>query len=295
MNNFSLIFNKWFKGWNYAYNGRLWLLWKDSLHVNVVATTDQCITATISTSLGNFWFSGVYRFNTGVERRDLWTHFSGLQIPADASWILAGDFNVIADVVESEPLCFSSSHRTDIIEFNEVCRSLSLFDHWFFGSTFTWFNNHDEGFIFRKLDRVLINSNWLETFPKSTVEFLAPKVSDHCLGVINLCKDVFSPPKPFRFFNFWTKHAGFLKLVKSIWECSVDGSSMVILFEKLKRLKSILKDFNQNNFSNISLRVIENRKELAKIQEEVLKVTTNEKIDEMKLLSADLHILLIDE
>lgn len=113
--------------------------------------------------------------------------------------------------------------------------------------------------------------------------------------MINLCNDVFSPPKPYRFFNIWTKHAGILVLVKSSWEVPIKGSSMVILFEKLKRLKPILKEFNQNNFDNISKIVAKKRKELASVQNEVLRSVSIELVYKMKKLSIVLNKLMLDE
>ena len=79
---------------------------------------------------------------------------------------------------------------------------LSVMDHASSGPFFTWSNKHHDGFLTRKLDRVFINGNWIAKIPHSTVEFLAPKVSDHCPALIMMNQDIASPPKPFKFFNF---------------------------------------------------------------------------------------------
>ena len=130
---------------------------------------------------------------------------------------------------------------TEMKEFTDTLIKLSVHDHRFTGPLYTWSNHQPEGPLVRKLDTVLINDNWLPRFGHSMVEFLAPEVSDHCLALIMLQQVSDSPPKPFRFFNFWTKHAQFLKLVEDSWVKPCSGDPMKILHEKLKRMKQELK------------------------------------------------------
>ena len=93
----------------------------------------------------------------------------------------------------------------------------------------------------KKLDRVMINDNWLLNFSHSTVDFLAPDVFDHSAAYIQLDTIPFSPLKPFKFFNFWIKHEKFLLAVAESWNEPIRGNSMVMLHKKLKRLKICLK------------------------------------------------------
>ena len=116
--------------------------------------------------------------------------------------MMAGDFNVIADPVESSNSADTFVTNTDIREFMDCCIRLSMFDHVSTGPTFTWTNKHLDGFITKKLDRVLINDAWLAQFTHSTMEFLALEVSDHCPSLIQLEEVIHFPPRPFKFFNF---------------------------------------------------------------------------------------------
>ena len=102
----------------------------------------------------------------------------------------------------------------NVKEFTECIQELEVFDHFYTGPLFTWSNHQGETFLAKKLDRVLINANWLITFPHSKVDFLTPEVSDHCLAFVQVDQAPYSPPKPFKFFNFWTKHHEFHKLLK---------------------------------------------------------------------------------
>ena len=97
-NKIKEIVNKQFQGWrlfhNYskAYNGRIWLLWKGSVDVNLLDVTDQSITCKIHMDSHNFFFSAIYGSNDGIERRKLWDHLIFLHSSIYAEpWILTGD------------------------------------------------------------------------------------------------------------------------------------------------------------------------------------------------------------
>ena len=62
-------------------------------------------------------------------------------------------------------------------------------------------------------------------------------------------------PSPFRFENMWLKVEGFKDLLKSWWEGdNFSGSSSFILVEKLKVLKSKLKEWNKDIFGKVEYR-----------------------------------------
>ena len=102
------IVDKQFHGWklyhNYseALNGRIWLLWKDQVQGDLVAITNQSIKCCIIDNTKKFYLSAIYGSNDGVSRRDLWNHLQVLNNSlAEESWMFAGDFNVIAHIIES--------------------------------------------------------------------------------------------------------------------------------------------------------------------------------------------------
>ena len=170
---------------------------------------------------------------------------------------------------------------------------ISVFDHAFSSPLFTWSNRQLDGFLARKLDRVLINGNWLPCFAQSQVEFLPPEISDHCPALIQLQQDNYSPPKPFKFFNYWTKHGKFLEIVEQSWNEAVLGDPMSRLHQKMKRLKAKLKEFNQDEFGNVTHKVTEKRKNLADIQTLVLNNPLDKNLIEMEgKLSLELNALL---
>lgn len=88
---------------------------------------------------------------------------------------------------------------------------------------------------YRKLDCVLTNSHWLESFPFSAVRFLHPGRSDHCPAVVSLGEERRHRCAPFKFFNFY-----------------VDQFQLAF---KLKLIKKELKKINRRPLADVSIAV----------------------------------------
>ncbi|XP_038991893.1 uncharacterized protein LOC120115197 [Hibiscus syriacus] len=163
---------------------------------------------------------------------------------------------------------------TDMKDLLEVVQDLLLQDHPFFGPSFTWSNKQKDAFLARKLDRVLINSHWANSFNKSFIEFFAPGPSDHCMTLVWLNKEAHTNrPKPFKFFNFWSNHHSFLDEVRLSWQQPIHGNPIQAFFLKLKRLKPCLQALSKNSYNNLSARVKLKKTELEQVQISTLKGT----------------------
>ena len=87
--------------YSYASNGRIWLIWKSGIQVQLIGISDQSVTCRIQNSQV-FCFNGIYSCNEGITRRRLWNHLTSLHsIISEKHWILSGDFNIIAKPLES--------------------------------------------------------------------------------------------------------------------------------------------------------------------------------------------------
>lgn len=130
---------------------------------------------------------------------------------------------------------------------------LGIFDLRFRGNYHTWTNKRPRCPITEKLDRLLVNNTWIVDFPDSVATFSAPGFSDHSHCILDLaCPLPCAGTKPFRFFNFLTKHNSFSKTVEVAWAINeVMDSSLSSFCLKLKSLKRCLKTLNKENFSNI--------------------------------------------
>lgn len=74
---------------------------------------------------------------------------------------------------------------------------------------------------------------------------------------------------PFHFFNYWADHPNFLSLVREVWKEEIPGSPIFQLCSKLKRLKSKLKELNDQNYSDLHGRVVRTKSKLDFLQEQV--------------------------
>ncbi|PKI45419.1 hypothetical protein CRG98_034224 [Punica granatum] len=127
-----------------------------------------------------------------------------------------------------------------------------------------------EGFIARKLDRVLVNEFWLGHFPSSTVGFQAPLISAHSLSITPVISSYVLTKSSFKFFNFWAAHPKFEEVVTRRWNENIRGNPMYIFYSKLKKSRKDLREFNKDNFSDISKRVEEAESHLEEIQSKIL-------------------------
>ena len=147
-------------------------------------------------------------------------------------------------------------------EFRDTLHQMGMFDLRFQGPLHTWSNHQPESPIAKKLDRLLVNSNVISLFPNSVATFLLDLA--HQLPLAGT--------KPFRFFNYLTKHPLFHQTVLEAW--NQDGSmafTLTNLYWKQKNVKGVLKKLNREKFSNIQVRVLETNSLLQDVQVQALR------------------------
>lgn len=131
---------------------------------------------------------------------------------------------------------------------------MRMFDIRFRGPFHTWTNKRPSEPITKKLDRLLVNNSWLSDFPNSVDTFPAPDISNHAHCSFDLAIPLpYVGTKPFRFFNFLSKHSSVCLTVEPAWSQTDSLNSHLSSFcHKLKNLKeSLNKTLNKENFSNI--------------------------------------------
>ncbi|KAK3229959.1 hypothetical protein Dsin_001840 [Dipteronia sinensis] len=123
-----------------------------------------------------FLISFVYGSNEDRSRRALWESLCSNQ--QGSPWIVLGDFNVYRRVDESIGGC--SRITVAMEDFAECLQASELDNLRFSGFLHTWINKRSNGCISKKLDRVLVNNEWLVKFENSEASFLPPSISDDC-------------------------------------------------------------------------------------------------------------------
>ena len=124
-------------------------------------------------------------------------------------------------------------------------------DHNYIGPVFTWSNSQ----VYCKLDRVLVNQEWLSMTQDSTVHFHPPGVSNHAFSITRVFKEQRVRGVPFRFKNIWSEDQDFLPIVTSIWRERVHGCFMFQLVTELKSLKYEFKKLNVRKYQNLEKQV----------------------------------------
>ncbi|KAL7243069.1 hypothetical protein ACSBR1_015475 [Camellia fascicularis] len=129
-----------------------------------------------------------------------------------------------------------------------------------FGRKFTW-GNSQEGERWSRLDRFLVNPEWLYNF-NFKVWGLPRRWSDHC--PILLMEDERDwGLRPFKFLNAWTLHPSFMKVVEKCWsEPMLDGWAGFKCLKKLQALKVTLKKWNNDVFGNVEFKLKQIEEEL---------------------------------
>ncbi|XP_039010133.1 uncharacterized protein LOC120138792 [Hibiscus syriacus] len=262
--NFSKVFEALSADWNFAANydfsdgGRLWVLWRKRLVFSFLKGCGQTLTIVGDVAGHSMVITVVYGRNNGMAMRGLWEHLKNLEADIGSlPWLIGGDFNVVSNAQESSDFDILGLHSSfDMEDFKGCLVDLELQNHPYSGPLFTLSNKQENSYLARKLDRILINSQWLLEFPDSFVEFQAQGVSDHCPGIV------------------W--------VVRESWQEQCTGNAMQILLCKMKRLKHVLREFNKSFFSDISGRVAGKRAELESIQIHNLGQVDHRKVAEEK-------------
>nr|GEY11591.1 hypothetical protein [Tanacetum cinerariifolium] len=110
------------------------------------------------------------------------------------------------------------------------------------GLHFTW-NQKPKGGggVLKKLDRIMGNINFIDTFPGAYAIFHPYRISDHLPAVLKLPTLTSPKPKPFKFFNFLAFKTRFIEVMESHWNTQIDGHNMFKVVSKMKLLKKPLR------------------------------------------------------
>ncbi|KAL4362548.1 hypothetical protein GQ457_04G039580 [Hibiscus cannabinus] len=194
----------------------IWILWRESISVDVLVVTKQFIHARC-TMAGN----------------------AGANIP----WILGGDFNAISSSSERQG---GSQHGSGVnLKFCEFIADAGLIDMGFSGPQFTW----KRGDLSQRLDQCLCNSKWYSEFAQSEVIHLQRLGSDHRPILIDTGMDSNQHKSSlFHYISAWNDHPDFINMLKDSW---IDSRS---IGDNISNFQSKSKEWSWTVFGHIDRR-----------------------------------------
>ncbi|XP_021739773.1 uncharacterized protein LOC110706185 [Chenopodium quinoa] len=238
--------------------GRIWLGWKsDRLHIDVLTIHAQLMHCCVSSldyskQVSLSFLYGLYCIH---DRKSLWEgikEIGSISMP----WFCTGDFNSVLNYEDR-------MNGTDVPDY--VIRDFRDFiDYMQFAATkskgpyFLWSNKaHTGPRTLTRIDRGLVNFEWLSWYPNVEAHYLAPSLSYHSPLLYEVLPTPPGKGRPFRFLNCLNSHPDFNGIVQEVWNKGFRGTPMYRVWSKLKYLKVHLKGLNRSSFSNVDQRLSE--------------------------------------
>ncbi|XP_019174968.1 PREDICTED: uncharacterized protein LOC109170322 [Ipomoea nil] len=239
----KLGFDQWLRVEAVGMSGGKWILWNNSLKLDVLSTNPQFVTLEITNSRNMVWsIAVVYASPSHNLRHKLWSDLGRTQHGLDEAWIAIGDFNSIRN--SEEVYCRESFNERRSREFIEWISRESLIDLGFSGSQYTWRRGTTvETFKAARLDRCLCTEAWIDKFPNATVSHIPNLTLDHNPVLLTLENQTnYNRPNRFQYQAVWGLHKDFGKIVTNTWRSSTNtgldfDSKLNLMKENLKTEK----------------------------------------------------------
>ncbi|XP_019256431.1 PREDICTED: uncharacterized protein LOC109234835 [Nicotiana attenuata] len=188
-----------------------------------------------------FDFTAIYGLHTVEARKSLWRDLTSWNQYQRKPWICMGDYNAITAV--EDRINGSTVQENEIRDFKEFLIDTRMCEMRTVGRDYTWTNSH----VFSRIDRPIINAEWINTMPHVDAVIMDPLFSDHSPLCVKI-GDEQKTPKPFRFFNCLAEHKDFLDVVGEAWNKAPKTGKMAEVWRKLKEVRHALKRLNTKEF-----------------------------------------------
>lgn len=125
------------------------------------------------------------------------------------------------------------------------CINLSkLIEPDFSGNFFTWRGGNPFS-IHSKIDRVFVNSLWLDKFNNFGINFGYHSISDHTpISIMLQIQNIRKRKIPFKYKNSWHTYSDYNTVIVEAMDTTPSGNPLFKLLCKIKRVKSYLKNWS---------------------------------------------------
>ncbi|XP_021744396.1 uncharacterized protein LOC110710412 [Chenopodium quinoa] len=248
--------------------GRILVAWLDSnFIVDILYVSAQCVHLYVKNVAmkRDFTITVVYAFNDNESRKPLWNDLCDLHRSVKGPWIVTGDFN---SPLYLEDRIGREVSPAEIRDFQHATINCEVVDMSSIGPRFTW-NNKQYGSkrVLSKLDRCLVNADWVRDFPSAYAHFHPEGAFDHCPVVVHLDNQRIEGKAGFKFLDYWADHPLFYRTVENGWSSDIRGVPMYKVVKKMKQIKNGLKSLQKRYFDQIEEQFMQVNAELNSIQE----------------------------
>ncbi|XP_025652805.1 uncharacterized protein [Arachis hypogaea] len=241
-------------------SGGLLLMWDEAIFKSRNCYKGErwlCVEGVLMKSNFNCAFCLVYGAFGREEKRVVWEELSYIVGLCQVPFCLFGDFN---EILHSEERKGATNPPASSEEFRDWVHDMQLVDLPLNDRKFTWFR----GRSCSRIDRVLLNIEWIEQFPDIRIKGGPRGLSDHCPLIVEASR-VSRGPRPFRSLDSWFTHEGFLRLVRDEWRNLGDAH----FTSKLKALTIPLRKWHRDNFGDMNRRLLLLEEEIKKVDNQV--------------------------
>ena len=167
-------------------------------------------------------------------------------------WVVFGDFN--ETIHSDEKLGGVDRDARQMEAFRECLSRCELIDLGFIGQKFTWCNGRfGEQRTLLRLDQMVANEGWTESFFEARVLNSSIPISNHCLMILNLSNRPHRKPgkRRFLFEAMWTRDKRCREVVELAWN-PLGGDPSSPIMDRVKRCQVQLQRWIWKEFGNIS-------------------------------------------
>ncbi|XP_050237967.1 uncharacterized protein LOC126687449 [Mercurialis annua] len=235
--------------------GGLAILWTENCRIAVQYHGAYFVICVVTTPHGISFDACFCHFSSvSAIRRNQFRELLLLKPLLSKEFVFCGDFNDILCPSEKEGgLPYLPLHHSN---FHDFIFELQGIDLKFVGSPFTWCNRRNfPDTVRERLDRVLVSSEWLNTFPAALVEHLADVGSDHKPLLLHLTVAKAKHHRRFHFDKRWAEKNEITEIILHAWQKDVRGSKMFRIHCKLKGIRQAITRWSRGTTTNSKAKI----------------------------------------
>lgn len=218
-----------------------------NLDASLVKADDWSLTLLFKSKTDNskFYITNVYAPCEDNARQPFFDRLSDLRHLLSGPWMILGDFNIYRYAYEKSN---DNINWTGMSIFNAWIQHQGLLEVEVPNRRYTWTNKRRIPTM-AKLDRILINTDWSQSFVCTSAKSEVATTSDHTPIIVDIKADLPSS-KLFKLENYWLQMPVFQNLVTQSWIRGTRNLTNISRINlKLRRLRARIRSWAKRNIS----------------------------------------------